>query len=129
MTTFTTTVSGGVAFGPMVNDPSTFPITVAVASVTGSATLTNPLPPATGTVVTYTICAWTGTVCTGTVYTNGALNDTDHAQGVVNAPTIYLAPGTYQLTASASGYTKVTPVVVTLNNGDRTTAATIPITN
>ena len=30
-------VSGTLEFGPMVNDPSTFPITMAVAAVTGSA--------------------------------------------------------------------------------------------
>jgi hypothetical protein len=128
-TTFTTAETNAVQFGPMAGDPPTFPISVAVASLTGSATLTNPLPPASGTAVTYTVCAWNGTACTGTVYTDSSLNDTDTTSGVVATPTIMLAPGTYQLTASASGYTKVTPVVVTLAAGDRTTAATIAVTN
>jgi hypothetical protein len=129
MTTFTTTVPSAVQFGPMAGNPQTFPISVAVASLTGSATLTNPLPPASGTAVTYTVCTWNGTACTGTVYTDSSLSDTDTTNGVVDTPTILLAPGTYQLDATANGYTKVTPVVVTLANGDSTTAGTIAVTN
>jgi hypothetical protein len=128
-TTFTTTVAGAVQFGPMASDPGTFPVPVAAAELTGSATLTNPLPPASGTAVTYTVCTWNGTACTGTVYTDSSLNDTDSTNGVVDTPTILLPPGTYQLTASAAGYSNVTPVVVTLHNGDSTPASTIAVTN
>jgi hypothetical protein len=123
-TTFSTTVSDGVQFAPMANDPSTFVIPVAVAALTGSVTL-SPLPPSTGTQVTYTVSIC-GTACTS-VYTDSSLNDTDTVGGVVNAPTILLAPGSYQLTATANGYTNVTPVPVTLGDGDRTTAPTIAL--